>query len=102
MKLPIESKINENKQLFKENKIKNKTIQQRANITQEELILYSRQKIIKDIEFAKNTIPYIRNYLYFVGFGIFICSFVWSKYYKNKNISFKRMLLWNLADLEKE
>lgn len=104
MKIP--SKIN-NEEIKNElqnnsNRSQNNSLQNRANISHEELVLYSRQKIIKDIEFAKKTIPYIRNYIYFVGFSVCICSFVWSRYYKNSNISFSKMLLLNIADLEKE
>jgi hypothetical protein len=71
-------------------------------ITEKELIIYSRNKIIKDVDFAKNTIPYIRAYFLFVGAVFFIGNFIWSRYYKNTNISFKRMILLNLADLEEE
>ncbi len=104
MKFPTKFNIDEKNDLLKKiNSSKsNNTLQKRANISQEELILYSRQKIIKDIQFAKNTIPYIRNYIYFVGSGIFIFSFIWSKYHKKNNISFTRMLFLNLADLEEE
>lgn len=103
MKIPTKINHEEKTYLLKKiSKTQNNSIQRKNKISQEELILYSQQKIIKDIEFAKNTIPYVRNYLYFVGFGICICSYLWAKYYKNSNISFGRMLLLNLADLEKE
>lgn len=69
-------------------------------ITEKELIIYSRNKIIKDVDFAKNTIPYIRGYILFVGSVFFIGNFIWSRYYKNIDMSFGRMMLLNLADLE--
>ncbi len=104
MKIPLKINLElKNESLpQKANITKNNSVQKRANISQEELILYSQQKIIKDIEFAKKTIPYVRNYFYFVGFGFCMCSYVWSKYHKNSNISFGRVLLLNLADLERE
>lgn len=95
--------VNERKEIINKPNIYNKnSIQARGNISQEELIKYSSQKIIKDVEFSKNTIPYIRSYIYMVGFGILIGNYIWKKYYKNNKISFTQTILLNLADLEEK
>jgi hypothetical protein len=77
-------------------------ITRKGIITEKELIIYSRNKIIKDADFAKNTVPYIRGYVLFVGSIFFIGSFIWSRYYKKSNMSFSKMMLLNFADLEEE
>ena len=96
MKLPTKKNSNELK--IYDNQ---KSIQKRSNISEEELILFTRNKIIKDIEFFKNTIPYIRAYIYFVGFGFLISSFIYYKS-KNSNMTFSKALLLNLSDLEEK
>ena len=78
------------------------SIVKKGLITEKELIVYSRNKIIKDVDFARNTIPYIRGYILFVGTIFFTGSFMWSRFNKNTNISFSRMMLLNLAYLEEE
>jgi hypothetical protein len=77
-----------------------KSIGRRITFTQEELMVYRQEKIKRDIEFFRATVPYLS---FFISTGVFFIFGFWiyNQYYeKRTGVNLRKKLFLQLLDID--
>jgi hypothetical protein len=77
-----------------------KSLGRRITFTQEELMVYRQEKIKRDIEFFKATVPYLT---FFITTGVFLTCGLWiynEHYEKRTGINLRKKIFFHLLDID--